>query len=172
MEKAAFYLLTTIVLLCAAIAVTRRNVTHAAVILGTALFAVAGIFLLLHATFPFILQLILVIALAAAVWGSAGTENNALPANLGEQRSSRARLVGVVITLLLVVHVVFTVYWGPRLAPRGLLLLAAASPAAQTLKMAEVWRSLFQNYLLPSEIIVALLLVAGVARNAIHRKDI
>jgi len=26
--------------------------------------------------------------------------------------------------------------------------------------------------LLPSEIIVALLLVAGVARNAIHRKDI
>ncbi|HMI53937.1 MAG TPA: NADH-quinone oxidoreductase subunit J [Candidatus Saccharimonadales bacterium] len=171
MEKVAFYLLATIIFLCAAIAVTRRNVTHAAVILGTALFAVAGIFLLLHATFPFILQLILVMALAAAVWGPSGTRNNAPSASLGEQQSSRARLVGVVIALLLVVHVVFTVYWGPRLAPRGLLLLAAASPATQTLRMPEVWRSLFQNYLLPSEIVVALAFVAGVARNAIHRKD-
>jgi NADH:ubiquinone oxidoreductase subunit 6 (subunit J) len=170
MEKAAFYILTAIALLCAALAVSRRNVTHAAVILGTALLAVAGIFLLLQATSPFILQLILVIALAAILF-SPGARNGARSASPGEQQSSRSKLVAVVIALVLAIQVVFTVFFGPRLASRGLLLLAGASPATQTLKMAEVLRSLLQNYLLPCEMVVVLILVAGLARKAIRGRD-
>ena len=171
MEKVAFYVLTAVALLAATVAVTRRNITHAAIALGAALFAVAGIFLLLRATSPFVLQLLLVIVLAAVLMYFPDKHTEQRSSGSKSFQSSRAKLVAISIAIFLLGQVVVTAFVGSNLATRGLLLLAAASSANQTLIMSEVLRALVQNYLLPCEIVVVLVLAAGVARNAIRGKD-
>ena len=171
MGRVAFYALTAVALLAAAVAVTRRNITHAVTAFGAGLLAVAGIFLLLRTSSPFVLQLLLAIVVAAVVVvlrDKHAQEQSSAPRSIP---SARVKLVTISIATFSLGQVFVTVFLGSKLVTRGFLLLAAASSANQTLKMSEVLRALFQNYLLPCEIVVVLVLVAGFARNAIRGKD-
>src|SRR5499426_2059577 len=51
LELILFYVFATIAVVSAILVITRHNVVHSAAFLGAALFAVAGIFLTLHAEF-------------------------------------------------------------------------------------------------------------------------
>ena len=170
MEKVVFYALTATALLAAAVAVARRNSTHAIIAFGVALFSVAGIFLLLSATTPFVLQLLLVVVLAAILMYLPGGRRQEQLSDPEAFQSSRTKLVAIAIAIFLLGQVVITTFFGAKLVTRGLLLLAAASSANQALKVSEVLRALIQIYLLPCEIVVVVVLAAGVARNAIRGK--
>jgi NADH-quinone oxidoreductase subunit J len=170
MERAAFYFLAAIALLGAAATVTRRSATHAAMTLAPTLFAVAGIFLLHQAVAPFIFLLVIVAGPAASVFFFRKPATN-FSFNSAQSKFQRAKISAIFVILLLIAQTAFATFFGAKLAARGLFLLAAPSAANQTTKISEVSHSLFQNYLLPCEIALALILITAIASSAIRGKD-
>lgn len=167
MERAAFYFLSVIALLGAIVTIARRNAAHAVMVFAPTLFAVAGIFLLQQAVAPFLFLLVIVAGPAAHLLFFRRPAEISLPESF-QPRFLRARFSAILATLLLVLQSVFAIFFGARLALRGLFLLAAPAAATQVAKLRDVSHALFENYLLPCEIAVALILIAAVARNTIR----
>src|SRR5882724_662646 len=171
MERAAFYFLAAMALLSAVFTVTRRSATHAAMILAPLLLAVAGVFLLLHAFAPFVFLLVIVVGPAASVFFFRRPTTNSSSGS-AQFESQRAKISAIFVIFLLIAQAAFAIFFGAKLAARGLLLLAAPSPATQAAKISEVFHSPFENYLLPCEIALALILITAIARSTVRGKDV
>src|ERR1700731_3693227 len=100
-----FYVLASIAILGAAMAVTRRKAFYAALYLGLSLLASSGIFLQLYAPLLFVAQLM---AIACGTLGIIlfAVEVPPLNAAVAGESGGRGGAAAIAVTLVLMVHVV------------------------------------------------------------------
>lgn len=159
----SFWIIGGLTIAGAVATITRRNPISAAVCLVATLFCSAGVYLLLHATFMAVIQ-VLVYAGAIMVLFVLVIMSVERPEQeeVGFLRGTVAKIVGVVAMLWLLYRAV-TVLVGPEVRRAG--------PVADTFgDVSAIGRQLFTDYLFAFEAISILLLVAIVGAVAVSRK--
>ena len=151
LELVLFYIFAAIAVVSAILLITRHNVVHSAAFLGSTLFAVAGIFLTLHAEFLAGVQVIvyvggiLVLFVFVIMLLNAGEED--------QTKSSRVAILfgvpGVLLGSLLVAWVLLR-HSGTE------AVVAGALPGAPK----TIGTLLFHEFLLPFEVTSILILIA------------
>ena len=159
----AFYIFSFLTLLCGVLVITNRNPVTSAMCLVLTIISMAGLFVLLHAFFLAAVQ-ILVYAGAVMVLFLFVI----MLLDLGEEvrrRINKIRAATGIIAVLAVVGIIVNVIWtarpGTGLAPSS--LVGGTAPLG---------RLLFQNFLLPFEILSLLLLVAMLGVILLSKKDL
>lgn len=159
----AFYIFSFLTLLCGALVITRRNPVTSAMCLVLTIISMAGLFVLLHAFFLAAVQ-ILVYAGAVMVLFLFVI----MLLDLGEEvrrRINKIRAATGIIAVLAVIGIIINIIWtarpGTTLPPPS--LVGGTAPLG---------RLLFQNFLLPFEILSLLLLVAMLGVILLSKKDL
>ena len=166
LELILFYTFATIAIVSAILVITRPNVVHSAAFLGATLFAVAGIFLTLHAEFLAGVQVIVyvggILVLFVFVIMLIAVERS-----LHDRQYNRQWTIALVTAGILIVEIVYGLYRG-----RDSFGLPAPTPAAAGLggNSEQVGVALYRTYLLPFEIASVLLLVAIVGAVVLSKK--
>jgi NADH-quinone oxidoreductase subunit J len=165
-ELTLFYIFSAIALVSAILVVTSRNVVHSAAFLGATLFAVAGLFLTLHAEFLAGVQVIVyvggILVLFVFVIMLIAVERNA-----HERQYNREWKIALIMAFILIAEIGYGLFKGRD----SFLLPAAAPPVAPTAGNSElVGMGLYTVYLLPFEIASILLLVAIVGAVVLAKK--
>src|SRR5690348_10182651 len=165
-----FYIFAAIAIVSAILLITRHNVVHSAAFLGSTLFAVAGIFLTLHAEFLAGVQVIVyvggILVLFVFVIMLISVERAER-----ERQFNRQWTIALVTAGILVFEIAYGLYQG-----RDSLNLpsAVATPVAAGAVVAgnseKVGVALYTSYLLPFEIASILLLVAIVGAVALAKR--
>jgi NADH-quinone oxidoreductase subunit J len=168
LELVLFYIFAAIAVISAIMVITRHNVVHSAAFLGATLFAVAGIFLTLHAEFLAGVQVIVyvggILVLFVFVIMLISVERS-----VHERQYNRQWTIAVVTSAILIIEIAYGLYRGkdsfnlPAVVP-----VAAAAPAAGNSE--QVGTVLYTSYLLPFEIASILLLVAIVGAVVLSKK--
>lgn len=166
MIDAVFYLLTFLIIFFAFLVVTVRNLLHAALALIACLFFTAGLYILLHAEFVAVAQVLVyvggvVILIVYTIF---------LTTRLGE-RFSRPLLFNKAIAFLVVVEmVVFIIY-----LYRKLPYVVAETAAGGTVRLREVGIRFLDTgpdgFIVPFEIVSVLLLAVLIGAVTIARKE-
>jgi NADH-quinone oxidoreductase subunit J len=167
LELILFYTFATIAIVSAILVVTQRNVVHSAAFLGATLFAVAGIFLTLHAEFLAGVQVIVYVG-GILVLFIFVMMLIALERSMHERQYNRQWTLALIISGILILEIVYGLYRG-----KDSFVLPAAPPtaAAQVAGNSEqVGTALYTTYLLPFEIASILLLVAIVGAVVLAKK--
>lgn len=158
LELVLFYIFGAIAVVSAILVITRHNVVHSAAFLGATLFAVAGIFLTLHAEFLAGVQVIVyvggILVLFVFVIMLIAVERAE-----HERQFNRQWTIALVTSAILIAEIGYGLYRGKD----SFVLPAVVSPAAgaPTPGNSElVGTALYTAYLLPFEIASILLLVA------------
>jgi len=152
----AFYIFAVPAVVCAALAVTRRNIVHSAAYLTATLVLTAGIFLQLAASFLFAAQILLSASATMALFffvilpSRGGLRSRAMP-------SKWRTFLPLTLALFFAVLGFFAAWAG-----RGTLPMPAADGPSQGNTEA-IGGAIFEHYLLPFEMTAVLLLVAIVA---------
>ena len=168
LELILFYTFGTIAVVSAILVITRHNVVHSAAFLGATLFAVAGIFLTLHAEFLAGVQVIVyvggILVLFVFVIMLIAVERS-----VHERQYNRQWTIALITAAILIVEIAYGLYRGrdslimpPIVAPP-----AAAAAAGNS---EQVGTALYTSYLLPFEIASILLLVAIVGAVVLAKK--
>ena len=168
LELILFYTFGTIAIVSAILVITRHNVVHSAAFLGATLFAVAGIFLTLHAEFLAGVQVIVyvggILVLFVFVIMLIAVERS-----VHERQYNRQWTIALITAAILIVEIAYGLYRGrdslimpPIVAPP-----AAAAAAGNS---EQVGTALYTSYLLPFEIASILLLVAIVGAVVLAKK--
>ena len=169
LELVLFYIFGAIALVSAILVITRHNVVHSAAFLGSTLFAVAGIFLTLHAEFLAGVQVIVyvggILVLFVFVIMLISVERAE-----HERQFNRQWTIALITAAMLVGELVYGLYQG-----RDSLNLPApiAPPAAGAVVAGNSERvgvALYTSYLLPFEIASILLLVAVVGAVVLSKR--
>lgn len=166
-----FYVLAALLLLSAGLAVTVKNVFHAALYLAVALLAVAALYVTLGAYFLAAVQVLIyigaVVVLAIFVINLTRTVTGA-PVSLARRWVIPAALVSALAASLIIVALLKSSGGGQ---PEGLLggPAPAAPPGQDT--AADLGRSLLGGYVLPFELVSVLLLSALIGAIVIVAKD-
>ena len=168
LQLVLFYIFAAIAVFSAILVITRRNVIHSAAFLGATLFAVAGIFLTLHAEFLAGVQVIVyvggILVLFVFVIMLIAVERS-----VHERQFNRQWAIALVTSAILIVEIVYGLYRG-----RDSLILPAVVPppaaAAAAGNSEQVGMALYTSYLLPFEIASILLLVAIVGAVVLSKK--
>ena len=168
LELVLFYIFAAIAVVSAILLITRHNVVHSAAFLGSTLFAVAGIFLTLHAEFLAGVQVIVyvggILVLFVFVIMLISVERAER-----ERQYNRQWTIGLVTAAILVGEIAYGLYQG-----RDSLNLPAVVPApaaaAAVGNSEKVGIALYTSYLLPFEIASILLLVAIVGAVALAKR--
>ena len=170
LELVLFYIFAAIALVSAILLITRHNVVHSAAFLGSTLFAVAGIFLTLHAEFLAGVQVIVyvggILVLFVFVIMLISVERAE-----HERQFNRQWTIALITAAILIGQLAYGLYQG-----RESLNLPApvAPPAAVGAAVAgnseEVGVALYTTYLLPFEIASILLLVAIVGAVVLAKR--
>src|SRR5437588_7521088 len=168
LELILFYTFGAIAVFSAILVITRRNVIHSAAFLGATLFAVAGIFLTLHAEFLAGVQVIVyvggILVLFVFVIMLIAVERS-----VHERQFNRQWAIALVTSAILIVEIAYGLYRG-----RDSLILPAVVPppaaAAAAGNSEQVGTALYTTYLLPFEIASILLLVAIVGAVVLSKK--
>jgi NADH-quinone oxidoreductase subunit J len=167
LELVLFYIFSTIAVVSAILVITRHNVVHSAAFLGATLFAVAGIFLTLHAEFLAGVQVIVyvggILVLFVFVIMLISVERAE-----HERQFNRQWTIALITSGLLILEIGYGLYRG-----RGTFVLPAAviPPAVPATGNSEmVGSALYTTYLLPFEIASILLLVAIVGAVVLAKK--
>lgn len=160
-----FYFFAALAVVSAILVVTVRNTVHSAIFLITTLLATAGIFLLLHAQFLFIVQIILYVGGIMVLFIFVIMLVN-LDVALHQIRFNRQWVVALVLALVLAAEVGLAFKYG------GNLNLSPVSAGAMEPNTEVVGHVLFQNYMLPFEIASILLLVAMIGAVVMSKKRI
>jgi len=167
LELILFYTFGAIAVVSAILVITRHNVVHSAAFLGATLFAVAGIFLTLHAEFLAGVQVIVyvggILVLFVFVIMLIAVERS-----VHERQFNRQWTIALITSAILIVEIVYGLYRG-----RDSLILppVAAPPAAAAAGNSEqVGTALYTSYLLPFEIASILLLVAIVGAVVLAKR--
>jgi NADH-quinone oxidoreductase subunit J len=167
LELVLFYIFATIAVVSAILVITRHNVVHSAAFLGAALFAVAGIFLTLHAEFLAGVQVIVyvggILVLFVFVIMLIAVERSE-----HERQYNRQWTIALITSALLIVEIGYGLYRGKNsfeLPP------AVIPPALAVTGNSElVGTALYTTYVLPFEIASFLLLVAIVGAVVLAKK--
>src|SRR6516162_7460758 len=167
LQLVLFYIFGAIAIVSAILLITRHNVVHSAAFLGSTLFAVAGIFLTLHAEFLAGVQVIVyvggILVLFVFVIMLISVERSA-----HERQYNRQWTIALITSGILIAEIAYGLYRG-----RDTLVLppAAPPPAAAAAGNSElVGTALYTSYLLPFEIASILLLVAIVGAVVLSKK--
>ena len=150
-----FFILAALALGSAVLVITRRNPVHSAMWLIVTLFSVGGVFLILHATFLFAVQIILyvggIMVLIIFVIMLVSVD-----VSLQQQQFSRQWPVGLVTVLILAGELGYALYRGSK----GFILAPGAAGPVTNQNTQAIGTALYQSYMLPVEIASILLLVA------------
>jgi NADH-quinone oxidoreductase subunit J len=167
LELVLFYIFAAIAVISAILVITGRNVVHSAAFLGATLFAVAGIFLTLHAEFLAGVQVIVyvggILVLFVFVIMLIAVERAE-----HERQFNRQWTIALITSGILIVEITYGLFRG-----RDSFVLPAAviSPAVAATGNSElVGTALYTSYLLPFEIASILLLVAIVGAVVLAKK--
>jgi NADH-quinone oxidoreductase subunit J len=166
LELVLFYIFAAIAVISAILVITRHNVVHSAAFLGATLFAVAGIFLTLHAEFLAGVQVIVyvggILVLFVFVIMLIAVERS-----VHERQYNRQWTIALVTSAILIIEIAYALYRGKD----SLNLPAVVPPAASAAGNSEqVGTVLYTAYLLPFEIASILLLVAIVGAVVLAKK--
>jgi NADH-quinone oxidoreductase subunit J len=169
LQLVLFYIFSAIAIVSAILLITRHNVVHSAAFLGSTLFAVAGIFLTLHAEFLAGVQVIVyvggILVLFVFVIMLISVERSER-----ERQFNRQWTIALITSAILIFEIVYGLYEG-----RYSLVLPAVvpPPVAGTVVLGnseKVGVALYTSYLLPFEIASILLLVAVVGAVVLAKK--
>jgi NADH-quinone oxidoreductase subunit J len=169
LELVLFYIFGAIAIVSAILLITRHNVVHSAAFLGSTLFAVAGIFLTLHAEFLAGVQVIVyvggILVLFVFVIMLISVERAER-----ERQFNRQWTIALITSAILVAEIGYGLYQG-----RDSLVLpepvpAAAAGAVVAGNSERVGTALYTTYLLPFEIASILLLVAIVGAVVLAKR--
>ena len=169
LELVLFYIFAAIAVVSAILVVTRRNVVHSAAFLGATLFAVAGIFLTLHAEFLAGVQVIVYVGGILVLFVFV-IMLIALERTMFERQYNRQWTIALITAGILIVEFAWALYRGRD----SFVLPAPAAPPASPLGLTgnsqQVGTALYLNYLLPFEIASILLLVAIVGAVVLSKR--
>jgi NADH-quinone oxidoreductase subunit J len=157
LELATFIVLSVVALVSAVLVITRRNAVHSVIWLIVTLFAVGGIYLLLHAEFLFAVQIILYVGGITVLFLFVVMLVD-IDVALKQARFARqwpVALVSAAVLLAIVGYALYNHSQGLNLPARPMIDAPAQNTQA-------VGLALYQNYMLPVEIASVLLLVAMV----------
>ena len=169
LELILFYTFGTIAIVSAILVITRHNVVHSAAFLGATLFAVAGIFLTLHAEFLAGVQVIVyvggILVLFVFVIMLIAVERS-----VHERQYNRQWTIALITSAILIVEITYGLYRGRDSLILPPILAAPAAAAAAAGNSEQVGMTLYTSYLLPFEIASILLLVAIVGAVVLAKK--
>ena len=167
LEQILFYIFAAIAVASAILVITRENVVHSAAFLGATLFAVAGIFLTLHAEFLAGVQVIVyvggILVLFVFVIMLIAVERAAF-----ERQYNRQWTLALVTSIILIAEIGYALFQG-----KDSWQLPAGPPTAAAAAIGNserVGTALYTVYLLPFEIASILLLVAIVGAVVLAKK--
>jgi len=165
LEQILFYIFAAIAVASAILVITRENVVHSAAFLGATLFAVAGIFLTLHAEFLAGVQVIVyvggILVLFVFVIMLIAVERAAF-----ERQYNRQWTLALVTSIILIAEIGYALFQG-----KDSWQLPAGPPTGAAIGNSErVGTALYTVYLLPFEIASILLLVAIVGAVVLAKK--
>jgi len=166
LELVLFYIFAAIAVVSAILVITRHNVVHSAAFLGATLFAVAGIFLTLHAEFLAGVQVIVyvggILVLFVFVIMLISVDRS-----IHERQYNRQWTIAILTSGILIAEIVYGLYRGKD----TLTLPNFVPPAVSAVGNSEqVGTALYTSYLLPFEIASILLLVAIVGAVVLTKK--
>src|SRR5437879_4691491 len=167
LELVLFYIFAAIAVISAIMVITRHNVVHSAAFLGATLFAVAGIFLTLHAEFVAGVQVIVyvggILVLFVFVIMLIAVERS-----VHERQYNKQWTIALITSAILILEIAYGLYRGRD----SLVLPAVVPPAAAAAggNSEQVGTALYTSYLLPFEIASILLLVAIVGAVVLSKK--
>ena len=169
LELILFYTFGAIAVISAILVITRHNVVHSAAFLGATLFAVAGIFLTLHAEFLAGVQVIVyvggILVLFVFVIMLIAVERS-----VHERQYNKQWTIALITSGILIVEIAYGLYRGkdslvlPPIVPPPPAATVAAGNSEQ------VATALYTSYLLPFEIASILLLVAIVGAVVLAKR--
>jgi len=173
LELVLFYIFAAIALVSAILLITRQNVVHSAAFLGSTLFAVAGIFLTLHAEFLAGVQVIVyvggILVLFVFVIMLISVERAE-----HERQFNRQWTIALITAAILIGQLAYGLYQGReslnlpvQVAPPAALGVATGVAVGNSEK---VGVALYTTYLLPFEIASILLLVAVVGAVVLAKR--
>jgi NADH-quinone oxidoreductase subunit J len=167
LELILFYTFAAIALISAILVITQKNVVHSAAFLGATLFAVAGIFLTLHAEFLAGVQVIVYVGGILVLFVFV-IMLIALERTMHERQYNRQWTIALITSAILIVEIVYGLTKGSETL--GLPAAATAPPAGTPGNSELVAAALYKNYLLPFEIASVLLLVAIVGAVVLAKR--
>ena len=153
----AFLFLAAVALSSAVMVITRRNAIHSVIWLIVTLFAVGGVFLILHAEFLFAVQVILYVGGIMVLFLFVVMLVN-LDVAAKQSQFSRQWHLALVTAVILMAELGFGIYRGHA----GFAPAQAATAAVPMGNTEAVALALYRDYMLPVEIASILLLVAMV----------
>src|SRR2546422_4265312 len=169
LELILFYTFGTIAIVSAILVITRHNVVHSAAFLGATLFAVAGIFLTLHAEFLAGVQVIVyvggILVLFVFVIMLIAVERS-----VHERQYNRQWTFALVTSAILIAEIAYGLYRGKDSLTLPPVVPPAVAAAATAGNSEQVGTALYTSYLLPFEIASILLLVAIVGAVVLSKK--
>ena len=166
LELVLFYIFAAIAVVSAILVITRHNVVHSAAFLGATLFAVAGIFLTLHAEFLAGVQVIVYVGGTLVLFVFVIMLISVERAE-HERQYNRQWTVALLTAAILIGEIGYGLYRGRD----SFVLPEVVPPAAAAAGNSEqVGTALYTAYLLPFEIASILLLVAIVGAVVLSKK--
>ena len=169
LELILFYTFGAIAVISGILVITRHNVVHSAAFLGATLFAVAGIFLTLHAEFLAGVQVIVyvggILVLFVFVIMLIAVERS-----VHERQYNRQWTIALVTSAILIAEIAYGLYRGKDSLTLPPVVPPAVAAAATAGNSEQVGTALYTSYLLPFEIASILLLVAIVGAVVLSKK--
>ena len=166
-DQIAFHFFAALAVVSAILVVTRRNVVQSAIFLITALLATAGIFLLAHAEFLFIVQVILYAGGIMVLFIFVIMLIN-LDVSLHQIQFNRQWWLGLLLAIVVGAQLTIAIAVG-----RSHLGLGEPAPASALEPSTQlVGKVLFSEYMLPFEVASILLLVAMIGAVVMAKKRI
>jgi len=157
LPQIAFFILSAIALVSAVMVITRRNAVHSVIWLIVTLFAVGGVFLMLHAEFLFAVQVILYVGGIMVLFLFVVMLVN-LDVAVKEAQFNRQWHLALAAAVIVMAELGYGIYRGQQgFTPAQ--VAGAPAVAGNTQAVALV---LYRDYMLPVEIASLLLLVAMV----------
>ena len=167
LQQIAFFLLSAVALGSAVLVITRRNAVHSVMWLIVTLFSVGGIYLMQHAEFVFVVQIILYVGGIMVLFLFVIMLVN-LDVAAKQAQFSRQWLLGLVTVLVLAAELVYGLYRGHE----GFALAQGAATPPTGGNTQAIALALYQDYMLPVEIASILLLVAMVGAVVMAKKKL
>ncbi len=161
MEQVVFYLFAVLIVVSAILVVSMKNIFHCALALILCLFVVAGIYVLLHAEFLAVIQVLLYVGAVAILMIFAIMLTSKL-AGREVVMTNEQTTVGLFLALIMVFGILFSLQ-------NTYFRLADSVPVEHS--TLEIGKLLMTDFVLPFELVSVVLLAALVGAIIISRRE-
>ena len=163
--KTGIYVLMAVCIAASIMAVTLKNLFHAALALTGVLLGIAGVYIALHADFLAMAQVLIYVGavMTLIIFAIMLTERFGDPAVEQNNRQTWAALGGGILLLTFLVRMIRNTPW-----PLKTEAAIAAAPAVSVMKIGE---ALLGPYVFPFEVISVILIAALLGAIVVARKD-